>query len=266
MRLLVFTIDHFYMKSKYNITKKNQRTFKKKIVGILLKVFLISMYLFTFQSCDLKLDEEVVYPAIVLNDSIVGLTDTHKFLEVDTLYFTPGQTMYFYPYCIREGLSYYGGITSDFTLNGNDFKPNSGYGNYFTMPDIPGTYYLTAKINCFVTMGSIANITGESYLFEKKWGLIIYEFDESPSYVNYHFENGRVKVEWEECPLPFIKEYRIYDSYDSDRPLLIGTTSKNYFIDSAYMGNKIYRKIKAVTKGNTEVAWGGYIVEKDFPQ
>lgn len=269
MRLLVLTTEHLYMKSKFNIIKKNQRTFKKKIVGILLKVFLISMFFFSFQSCDLKLDEEVVYPAIVLNDSIVGITDEYKFLEVDTLYFTPGQNMSFYPEFKQESVNYSRSIHSvDFILNGNEFKPNSGYNYNFTMPDIPATYDLIAKINCTVKTGNIANITDqERYLFEKKWVLIIYEFEnQSPSYVNYSFEDGRLKIEWEKCPLPFIKGYRIYDPIYPNNLTLMAKTDFNYLIDSAYSGYSGYRWIRAVTRGNSEISWGRYDIRGPFPQ
>jgi hypothetical protein len=251
------------------LTATSPKTRKRNFVGLLLKILLISLFLFSFQSCDLKLDEEFEIPGVALDDSIVGITDQYEFLEVDTLYFTPGQNMSFYLRFKQQEVDYYRYIKSvEFLLNGNEFKPNNGYNYNFTMPDIPATYYLTAKINCSVRMGTIANITGlEDYLFEKNWVLIIYEFEnQSPSYVNYSFVDGRLKIEWEKCPLPFIKGYRFYDVTYENNPSLVGKTDFNYLIDSAYRGYSGYRKIRAVTRGNSEIAWGSYSTEGPFPQ
>lgn len=241
---------------------------KKNFAGLFLKILVISMFLFTLQSCDLKLDEEVEIPEIVLNDSIIRITDSHKFLEVDTLYFITGQSMYFFP-ILMEGTGYVRFMQSvDFFLNDNIFNPSSGSSFYYTMPDIPGVYDFKVVIKCSMDSGSIAHISKyEKYIFEKKWVLVIYEFEnQSPSYVIHSFENGRIKIEWEKCPLPFIKGYKLYDPIYPYDLILMAQTDFNYLIDSAYCGYSGYRWIMAVTRGNSEIPWGRYDIIGPFPQ
>lgn len=246
------------MKSKFNIvkipfmvldllTEIYHRTIKNKNAVLLVKISLVSILLSSFNSCEYPLDEEYNRQSFSLNDSIVGLYDEDSYLDVDTLYFTPGQNMQFALRFKTESSNYFYRIYSvEFFLNSDEFEPNNPGGSYtsnfgitynYTMPDSVGIYDINAKIYCTVKTGNIANISDhEKYLYEKRWVLIIYQLEnESPSYVNHYFENRSVKIKWEDFPYSFIKSCKISHSYFHDYTGLIGISEYN----SIMIGNKI---------------------------
>lgn len=233
---------------------------KKNFTGLFLKILVISMFLFTLQSCDLKLDEEVDHIPERPFDVAPGITDMHNFMSLDTLYFYAGQESTF---DFKSDTSNKQILSIKIFI---DNEPMKYTNSRLKFPVKPGIYKLKAEIYTGTETGSIANLADyERHLIEKEWTLIIYKIENfSEIQGKYSFVNGRLKLEWDEFPYPFIKEYQIIDPWTCPATHILFTRNNSIY-DSTYWGFIKPFQINVITKGNSVLYWCQIIVPEIAP-
>lgn len=159
-------------------------------------------------------------------------------------------------------------------IDGEEKYTRSNYKDSFTIlpSDISeGVHKLSFSVITNSNTGSIADLLGyEGFQFiSNEWTLICVKNDRMSDYVTQEVKNGKLEISWESHDKVNFKSYRITKRYHfSDGIAKEYHTTKPYFVDEAYVGEKAYYDIytEYYSSGGYEFHWGETVVENSLPE
>ncbi|MBK7212748.1 MAG: hypothetical protein IPH88_05525 [Bacteroidales bacterium] len=125
-------------------------------------------------------------------------------------------------------------------------------------------YDLGIKVFTGSGSGSIAEHLGnEGFLFEKHWVLVV--IDGYEKIVRNSIADGRLRLEWDPCPVDNLIKYLIIRQGQNYVPYIIGESNVPQFIDSSYIGEGANYIIMAQLASEQFIQWGTCQLAPDLP-